>query len=161
MSRPVPVWRIAAETRDREASDLSGTGSAGNPGRWNAAGEHVVYSSVTISLAVLETAAYVDAAGLPLDRFVVRIDLPPDLWDSREELDPAAIDPAWCAIPAGKSSEALGSAWFRSGKTAILLVPSVIVPEERNVLINASHPAAGAIKATKVRPFHYAPLFRN
>lgn len=161
MTAPIALWRIATETRDYKANDLSGAGSARRPGRWNAPGEHVVYAAQSISLAVLETTAYVDAGGLPLNRFLVRIDVPADVWASREELDPDRMDPAWRAIPAGKASEALGSEWYRAGKAPILIVPSVIVPEERAAILNARHRSVSRVLATTVRPFDFATVFRR
>jgi RES domain-containing protein len=156
----VAAWRIAAETRDWRAIDLSGNGSARYPGRWNEAGQRVVYAASTLALAVLETAAHVNPLGLPLNRFVVRIDIPKAVYAKREELDPASLDPAWNAIPAGRASVEAASAWYRRGKSAVLLVPSVIVPEERVILINGAHPDAAKIEATVRRPFHYATIFR-
>ncbi len=155
------LWRIAAETRTYQANDLSGTGAAIHPGRWNAAGEHVVYAAPTLALAVLETAAHVDDGGLPLNRFVVELTVPPAVWKARRRLKLAELDPAWCAIPAGRASEDAGSAWFRSAASALLLVPSVIVPEEFPVLINATHPDAARIGARTIRRFEFNRLFRG
>lgn len=155
------AWRIAAETRDRRANDLSGRGSALHPGRWNEAGQRVVYAASTIALAVLETAARVNPLGLPLDRFVVRIAIPKAVYARRRVLEAEALDPAWSAIPAGRASVEAASTWYRRGESAVLLVPSVIVPEEPVVLVNATHPDAARIKAAVLRPFHYASVFRD
>jgi len=62
----VILWRIATETRSYRADDLSGAGAAISPGRWNDTGEPVLYTAPSIALAVLETAAHLDDAGLPL-----------------------------------------------------------------------------------------------
>lgn len=155
------LWRIAAETRRYPATDLGGAGAAANPGRWNDEREPVVYCAPTIALAVLETAAHVDDAGLPLNRFLIEIDVSDTVWNARIELDLAALDAAWCAIPAGMASVSAGSAWLRSLESAILLVPSVIVPEEHAALINPKHPDAKSITSRNVRPFEYGRLFRN
>lgn len=154
------LWRIATETRQYRADDLGGGGAARSPGRWNEPGQAVVYAAPSIAVAVLETAAHIDDAGLPLNRYLVRIDLPPRVWQARTELDVATLPPTWNAIPAGATSAQLGAAWLRSGTSAILLVPSAIVPEERAALINPAHPDAARIKATVVRPFEYSRLFR-
>lgn len=155
------LWRIAAETRQYKADDLSGGGAAKNPGRWNEAGLAVLYTAPTIALAVLETAAHIDDGGLPLNRYLVRIEVPARTWTARQELDPAALPSTWNAIPAGATSAQLGSQWIKSMASAILLVPSVIVPEERAALINPAHPDASKIKASVVRPFEYNKLFRS
>lgn len=154
------LWRIAAETRKYPADDLSGAGAAAHPGRWNDDMQAVVYAAPTIAMAVLETAAHVDDGGLPLNRFVIRIDVPDPVWGSREELDVAMLPPTWAAIPAGKASMRIGSEWITSLRSAILLVPSVIIPEERAVLINPVHADAGKLTATVVRQFDYNRLFR-
>ena len=74
------LWRIATETRAYAPNDLSGAGAAKNPGRWNAATESVVYCAPTLAMAVLETAAHIDDSGLPLNKFVVLIEVPDAVW---------------------------------------------------------------------------------
>lgn len=154
------LWRIAAETRKYAADDLSGKAAAAHPGRWNEERQPVVYAAPTIAMAVLETAAHIDDGGLPLNRFVVRIDVPDAVWSAREELQAAALPTSWAAIPAGRTSVKIGSDWIRSLRSAILLVPSVIVPEERAALINPAHADARKIVGKVVRSFEYSRLFR-
>ena len=154
------LWRIAADTRKYPASDLSGGGAGKNPGRWNDTGEAVLYAAPTIAMAVLETAAHIDDTGLPLNRYLLELDVPDEVWNLREELDVAALPLAWSAIPAGQASVKVGSAWLTSLRTSILLVPSVVVPEERASLINPLHPECKLITARIVRLFEYNRLFR-
>lgn len=155
------LWRIAAETRQYPATDLSGKGAALSPGRWNSEAEAVVYSASTIALAVLETAAHINDAGLPLDRYLVEIDVPAAVWRARITFAAQKLPPQWDAIPAGMASAAIGSAWLADQKSALLLVPSVIVPEECAALINPAHPQAASITARAVRKFEYNRLFRR
>lgn len=154
------LWRIAAETRQYAAQDISGAGAAIHPGRWNDLGQAVVYCASTISLAVLETAAYIDDGGFPLNRFLVELDVPDLVWAAKEECAPDDLPLAWAAIPAGNASVRLGSAWLLSKRSPILLVPSVIVPEEPTVLVNPLHPQSGLITAKVIRRFEYNRLFR-
>ena len=183
------LWRVAASTRTYAADDitrnkrraapsvspplggrttyvvglgaLSGSGAAVRPGRWNDHGQKVVYCAQTPSLAVLETAAHVDSGGLPLNRFLVAIEVPDDVWARRDHLDLATLDPSWSAIPAGLASVQAGAKWLVSMRTALLLVPSVIVHEESAVLINPAHVDAAGITARVVRKFEYDLLFRR
>ena len=155
------LWRIAAETRKYPATDLSGGGAASSPGRWNNDKEPVVYSAPAIAMAVLETAAHVDDSGLPLNRYLVEIDVPDDVWAKREEIDIAKLPPTWAAIPAGRASVKVGSNWLSSLTSPILMVPSVIVPEEWVSLINPKHSEASRITAKLVRLFEYNRLFRS
>lgn len=155
------LWRIAASTRTYRADDLSGAGAAKSPGRWNADRENVVYCAAMASLAVLETAAHVDSAGLPLNRFLVEIDVPTTVWSRRKTIDLSKLDPSWAAVPAGLVSVKAGSRWLKSGSSALLQVPSVIVPEEFATLINPAHADTAGMKAKVIRRFEYDLLFRR
>ena len=155
------LWRIATETRAYAANDLSGAGAAKDPGRWNASTEPVVYCAPTLAMAVLETAAHVDDSGLPLNKFVVEIEVPDAIWAQREVVALAALPATWNAIPAGAGSARFGSDWLASTRTALLVLPSVIVPEEDIALINPRHPAAKGITAKALRRFEYNQLFRG
>ncbi len=155
------LWRIATHSRRYAATDLSGAGAAHYPGRWNETNQPVVYAALSISLAVLETAAHIDSAGLPINRMLLRIDVPDRVWQAREEATIATLPASWAAIPTGHASMAFGSQWLASRRSPILLVPSVIVPEESVALINPQHPFAASITATSQRPFDYNRLFRH
>ena len=156
----VSLWRIAAETRLYKADDLSGAGAAKHPGRWNEEGDAVVYASPSRALAVLETVAHLDDTGLPLNRFLVRIDVPGPVWAKRQKLEVVEMDPGWRAIPAGRASARLGHEWVVANKSALLMVPSVIIEEEANVLINPRHSGAAGVTAAVERLFEYNRLFR-
>jgi len=157
----VILWRIAAETRRYPADDLSGNGAAKNPGRWNDEGQPVLYTAPTIAMAILETAAHIDAAGLPLNRFLIRIEVPDASWDAREQASVSSLPPTWSAIPAGKGSVDVGAAWLRSVRSLVLVVPSVIAPEESTTLINPAHHDAPLLRVDVVRAFEYERLFRG
>ena len=151
----ISLWRIAADTPQWTANDLSGKGAAMRGARWNHAGEHAVYASYSIALAAWETRAHFGQGGqLPWNRFLVRIDVPADLWAAREIMA-TPLPVGWDAIPEGLVSRALGSKWLRAARNALLVVPSVIVNEENNLLINPVHPDSKRIKAAKVRRFVY------
>ena len=92
--------------------------------------------------------------------FVIEIDVPDDVWAKHATLDVATLPPTWAAIPAGRASVAIGSAWLSSLRSAILMVPSVIIPEELAALINPRHADAAVITARAVRVFDYDRLFR-
>lgn len=157
----VSVWRIATDTPTYEAHDLSGKGAEQNGGRWNRVGHPVVYASSNIGLACLETVVHLNQAGLPLNRFLVRIDVPDGVWAARRILRAADLAVGCSAIPEGKVSLDSGDAWLLAGNTALLMVPSAIVPEEFNVLINARHSDAAVINAIKLRPWLYDSRVRS
>lgn len=151
----VTVWRIASDTPRYEAHDLSGKSAENTGGRWNRKGTPMVYTSVSRSLACLETVVHFSSGdALPLNRYLVRITIPIALWESRFELDP--VDRVgWDAEPAGKVSIDWGTAWIRGKTTLLAKVPSVIVPEEHNILINPEHPDAAKLAAIKIRKWTY------
>ena len=156
-AQSVNLWRIAADTPQWGADDLSGKGAALRGGRWNHAGEHAAYAATSVSLAAWETRAHFGhGTRLPWNRFLVRIDVPNDVWAARETVA-KPLPVGWDAIPEGLVSRALGSGWLRSKRSALLVVPSVIVSEECNVLINPAHADAQRIKAVKLRKFVYDP----
>ena len=152
----VTLWRVASDTPGWTADDMRGKGAAGRGARWNHAGERVTYAATSISLAAWETRAHFGRGGaLPWNRFLVRIDIPDDIWASRQMLRrPPPV--GWNAIPEGMVSRNEGSAWLKSARTALLAVPSVIIGEEDNVL-NPAHADRARIVATKVRRFVYDP----
>jgi RES domain-containing protein len=150
-------WRIGTDTPDYESTDLSGEGAKRGGGRWNRPGEAAVYSASCISLACLETLVHLPASGLPLNRYLVRLDVPLTLLDEAEELTHLSAPVGWDAEPPGLTSLDFGGDWLRAERSALLLVPSVIVPEEQNLLINPAHPGARAIVATKIRRWTYDP----
>ena len=155
MSSRQRLWRIATQGPSWRADDLSGQGAANDPGRWNFLGLQVIYASTSIALACLETVVHVTGdQGLPLRRWLVAIDVPAKHWQQRLSLEPAQL-PGWDASPAGRSSRSLGDRWLLRQASLIALVPSVIVPEESNVLINPAHPGTGSLVATVIRPWSY------
>ena len=150
------VWRIAMEAPAYAANDLSGMGARLTGGRWNSKGTPVVYCAVNIALAALETVHYLKGRG-PFNRYLVRIEIPDEVWTTCQVLAP--LPGGWDAVPAGLSSIAAGDAWIASGASALLSVPSVIVPDEDNVLINPQHPDTAAMTATTIKRWIYDPRF--
>lgn len=148
------LWRIAVDTPIVSADDLSGKGAELSGGRWNAPGTALVYASTTRALACLETLVHLARVPLPLNRYLVEIQVPRDLWAAAATFD-AAQFPGWDVQPAGKVSRDWGNAWARGARSALAQVPSAVVAEELNVLINPLHPALKRVRATKVRRWLY------
>jgi RES domain-containing protein len=147
----VRVWRLC---RERYASDpLSGRGSVSAPGRWHPRGLRIVYTSATLSLAALEMLVHCDLASLPDDLVQVEIEIPATV--SVETVDPMRLTPAWRTYPAPPELAAFGGDWLREGRTAVLRVPSAVVPEEWNLLIHPAHPRAARIRAVGRKPFSF------
>src|SRR3954470_20208987 len=128
------AWRIVKAQHSRTA--FTGEGAARTSGRWNSRGARVVYTSETRALAMLETVVHL----VPPVYFEFRIFRVGFHAKLVQELDRGSLPKDWRALPAPISTRLLGDEWLRHAKTAILRVPSIIVPEECNFLLNPAHP---------------------
>lgn len=150
-------WRIGSDTPDYTADDLSGTGAKRFGGRWNRRGIPMVYASSSRALACLETVVHLGSVpALPLNRYLVRLEIPQRLWRERAIFEPEQ-QVGWDALPPGRVSMGWGSTWATSGRSCIAQVPSVVVPEEANMLLNPQHPDADLVRVQKVRRWLYDP----
>jgi RES domain-containing protein len=156
----VTLWRIGSDTPDWTADDLAGVGPERSGGRWNRKGVRMVYASSSRALACLETLVHLGSGDLPLNRYLVAIAVPGAVWRSRIRFDQAA-QVGWDAEPAGLVSLDWGTAWATSGSSALAEVPSVIVPEEPNVLVNPRHPDVTRLRAVKLRRWTYDARLRS
>lgn len=154
---PVTLFRIAADTPSYAADDCTGAGAKKTGGRWNRPDTPVIYAAPSRALACLETLVHLAPAGAwPFNRYVVEITLPRATWERRTVFNPAS-NVGWDAIPAGLVSLDWGTRWLREMSALLAEVPSVIVPEEPNYLINPMHPDMAVVGVRKVRRWTYDP----
>jgi RES domain-containing protein len=149
------AWRIARETDGYTADDASGKGAASTGGRWNRHGTSVVYCAANVGIACLETLIKLDPDQPADNRYLTRYDIPESIWEQALRFSASSASVGWDATPPGKTSHDLGERWIAESRSAILLVPSVIVPEESNVLINPNHADMTRIGITKLRKWIY------
>lgn len=154
------IWRIGTDTPDYTAEDMRGIGAKMSGGRWNRQGTSVVYAASTQALACLEAIVHLNAGTLPLNRYLVRIDLPDAIWNARQSVLLPQAPIGWDCRPPGKVSLDYGDRWVLDASSCILEVPSVIVPDESIFLINPAHADAVKIVATKVRLWTYDARLR-
>jgi formylglycine-generating enzyme required for sulfatase activity/RES domain-containing protein len=162
VSGEISIWRIASEGHTWKANDLSGNGAARYPGRWNSLDRPIVYSSSSIALACLETVVHLAGDdSLPFPRQLVRITIPSEHWKQRRMFANEELS-GWDSAPTPEHAEnqfadtrAWGDDWLLGLDSLLAEVPSVIVPEETNLLLNPRHPAHGELKAEIVRPWFY------
>lgn len=150
------VYRLVRAKYAAPPALLSGEGAALAGGRWNAKGTRVVYASSHLSLAALE--ALVHAPSLPTDLRVVEIDVPSALARTRWDVSDLPAD--WRDFPAPAAAQALGTAWLAAGRDLAVWVPSVVVPEEWNLLLNPAHRALARVKAKVLGPFTFDARLR-
>jgi RES domain-containing protein len=143
----VKVWRLCR--KKNAAFDGEGARLAG--GRWNRRGTAVVYTSATLSLAVLEYFVHLPASAAPPDLVAIPAEVPGSL--SVTSIALASLPRGWRRYPAPEGLAELGSRWAVENRTAVLEVPSVVVPAERNYLLNPAHPDFRRIAVGKPEPF--------
>jgi RES domain-containing protein len=159
-SKQAVLWRIGVETEQFKANDISGDGARFTGGRWNERGAPVVYTSSSIALAVLETLVHLSGITLPRNRYLIQITLPQQAFDDATVFN-AKSHIGWDALPAGLASIEWDSRWLMGAKTLLASVPSIVVPEERNYLINPLHPDMKHVKATAIRQWAYDTRIRS
>lgn len=155
----VSLWRIAIDTPGFTSDELCGTGSQLTGGRWNSIGNAVVYTASNIALACLENLVHISGKCVLANSYLVRIDVSDEIWQKAVTFCAATAPVGWDAEPKGKVSLNIGDQWLASQQSALLTVPSVVVPEEHGVLINPAHADARHIKATKIRKWLYDARF--
>lgn len=148
-------YRLASAGPDWDECDLTGQAAKAVGGRWNDVGTPMVYAASSIALAVLETVVHLGAGSMVFNRYLVAIDVPAEAYRRREVMKEPPE--AWDSIPPSFKSKQLGSAWVRSQRRLLLDVPSVVVPQERNLLINPLHTDIGRLKAINLGRFVYDP----
>ena len=141
------VWRLCK----RRHAALDGQGARLAGGRWNSRGTAVVYASETLSLAALELLVHCDPALLPDDLVAIAIAIPDGL--SVRRIEAAGLARTWRLSPAPESLAQLGDAWAKALGSAVLSVPSAVVPGERNFLLNPAHPDFKRIRAGRPEKF--------
>mgnify|MGYP006289816263 FL=1 len=132
----ITAWRITKKKFAQAA--LSGEGAELAGGRWNSPGTRVVYTSSSISLALLEILVHVQKTRV-LSAYLV---IPARFQDHHlKHLDGENLTQDWDTYPPSASTQTLGDKWVEDHPSLVLEVPSVIVPLETNYLINPAHPA--------------------
>lgn len=146
------VYRI---TKAQYAERLTASGGAA---RWNSRGQFVIYTAASRALACLENVVHRSGEGLN-DLFrVMVIDLPDTL--PIDLVDPATLPADWADFCQYGYCQQRGSDWLMDGRTAVLRVPSAIVPGEYNYLLNPAHPDFSQIRLADTEPFRFDPRIK-
>jgi RES domain-containing protein len=144
------AWRIVKTARLRAAFD--GEGARLHGGRWNSPGTALVYTAESQALAALELLVHLQSSQLLLSFSAV-----PASFDAKsvEAVDPVRLPRGWRRYPASPALQQLGDRWAAELRSAVLQVPSAIVPDERNFLLNPAHPDFEKIRIGPPVPFEY------
>lgn len=148
----ITAYRITK--RRFQESAFTGEGARLGGGRFNSVGVPAVYVASSLPLALLEV-----LTGLNRHR---RLD-PYVYFEVRfkeqhvMDLDLKQLPANWADAPAPKTVRALGDAWLRAGRSLALRVPSAVLPQERNYVLNPAHEAAAALAVAGPKPVTIDP----
>lgn len=144
------AWRIVKARYAEQAFDGEGARLYG--GRWNSPGVRVVYASDSIALAALELLTQLNDATL-LPKFVtIAAEFDAGL---ASELERPKLPRDWRSHPAPAELQQLGDGWVKRGSSLALRVPSAVVPQQSNWLLNPEHPEFSSLEIAKPEPFEF------
>lgn len=146
------VWRL---TQPRFAAELNGEGNAITGARWNPPGRGVVYASFNLSLCVLESFAHLPPLlriNLP-EMTAVRIEVPDEA--SRLDIELVELPSDLIGEEAEGRCRQLGDEWLTAQDHLICTMPSIIAPQERNVMINPAHPLMSKVGVVSQERFRF------
>lgn len=140
---------------------LQGIGVSMSKGyRWNSFNTRLIYTAESRALATLEVSVHLDLSeDLPIDRFYVEIEIPDNITILEVNLEDLPDD--WNAKPPTITTQTIGDDFVNYNEAAILKVPSSIVPQEFNYLINPNHNDASQIKIINSTRMHFDPRFKT
>lgn len=127
------VFRIVPEAFSKSLE------ASGAPNRWNLRGEKVIYAGSTRSLSTLELIVHRSSIQIskPYKLLVIKIE---SLTNHLECIKLEDLPSNWRSIQAYGSLQNLGSKWYQQQKSLILEVPSAVIPQEKNFILNTEHP---------------------
>jgi RES domain-containing protein len=146
------VWRITDKKFKKSA--FNGEGARLFGGRWNTPGIPVIYTAESKSLAVLEILVHLDSPDL-LQKFVLFEVVIDDACVT--DLDQRALPDDWRSDPPPRDAQKLGDDWVGTARSAVLRVPSAIVPGECNFLLNPRHPDFRKLRIGPPQSFFFDP----
>jgi RES domain-containing protein len=129
------VWRISNYV------DLSGSGGIRAAGRWHSRGKRIVYLADHPANALLEMLVHLDRDIIPATYRLLRVAVPETI--AIQEIGDGTLPSDWRNYPA--ATRELGDAWLDHSSSALLRVPSVIVPSAWNFLLNPVHSDAAKL----------------
>lgn len=150
------AWRIAKQAY---ALDLSGAGARLTGGRWNSQGIAAIYAGTTPEIAAMEKLVH-SSDLLPKDLVLAKIELPNDagLYQRYVVKD---LPDGWDALPSSALAISIGDKFLQEAKHLGLIVPSAIMPEASNIVLNPNHPAFGEVTISIVRSFEFDSRLRK
>ena len=146
------AWRLSPPAY---ADALNGEGNRVFGARWNSPGRGVVYTCENLSLCVLETYVHFSSAQREIipDFMAVQIRIPDDA--GVVTIETAAFEGLLSGGNPEGACRRIGDGWLASGQELVLAAPSVVVPEERNLMLNPAHPRMNEVAILRRRRFQF------
>lgn len=139
--------------REKYIRDLSGEGARLYGGRWNRRGIPLLYTSQHRSLAALEVLVHTTVHEIPHDLMLLTLSAPDDLEMKSVQVEDLTAN--WRDYPAPQFLVDMGSEWAELNESALFRVPSVVIPQEWNILINPLHEELKRIEIADIQPFSF------
>ena len=133
--------------------DLSGKGAEIAGGRWNNKGTALLYAATNRALCMAEVLVHQPSGKMPEDFWLISIEVPDHPLFQRLDLTELPI--GWDTLPHSLSSKSFGDTFVSEGKSLGLFVPSVVVKDEWNLLLNPRHPDFSRVKIVDSEPFAF------
>lgn len=133
------VYRI---TNEPYKNDISGNGAALYGSRWNSKGYPLLYTSQFISLSILESLVHLKRIEIPPTQYLLHIEFPDE--NEIAEISYKKIKKNWHEEL--EYTQWLGDQFLKNNRNLTLKVPSAIVPQENNFLLNPLHPGFKKVK---------------
>lgn len=145
--------RLYRISKMKFAKDLSGEGARLFGGRWNRKGFPVLYTSENISLAAMELLVNLPVADLPDDLRLITLNVPDEI--SMRVISFDDLPKGWRHYPPPGSLSEMGTEWIQSEESLMLRVPSAVIPQEWNVLLNPQHSEMSRVEILSVEAFGF------
>ncbi|MCF8337399.1 MAG: RES family NAD+ phosphorylase [Bacteroidales bacterium] len=143
------VFRLS---KTKYVRDLTGKGAEKAGGRWNSKGTSMIYTSATRALCTTELAVHLPLGIIPEDYSIVTIDIPDKFI---LHLKDSLLPNDWKSIPHSDSTQKIGDHFIKQNNSLVMRVPSAVVQDEFNFLINPNHPDIGDVIILSVKPFNF------
>ncbi len=144
------VFRIS---KTKYANDLTGFGAEKFGGRWNSKGNAVLYTSSSRALALTEILVHIPVHFLQNDFSIIHLELPKSAFI--KEINLKDLPKNWKQIPANKSTQIIGDLFLEENKCLALKIPSVVIEQEFNYLINPYHKDFKKVKIKSIEAFSF------
>ena len=147
------VFRIS---NSKYAGDISGRGAEKAGGRWNQRGYPVLYTCQSRALAAMELAVHINIGTIRNDYTIMTIEVPDS---SIQVISENNLPNDWMQFPFPGSTQKTGTEWLLKNQNLVLKVPSVVIEDDFNFLINPSHPEFKNVKIIDSKIFKFDTRF--